>query len=172
MRIIWGYGGILIGTDDADYVDFPHAQTKISFEEVYNQFETIDRQIRKVFKGWRVRVTTIIHNIMATDYLLWQQLINQINIHAANGDPYWIAPRYDADLAIENRQAYLMHLMTTINPQDIGQGAAQSIELEFVGYNLLDQLPIYTDTQSIDNWVDENDEEYQDESGNTYQLYS
>lgn len=172
QRIIWSYGGILIGTDDADYVDFPHAQVKIRFAPEYNQFQTISRQDRYVFKGWRVYVTAILHNIMTGDPNLWVSLIGYLNSGMANGNSFWICPRYDSDVDVADRPAYTMALQTDIDPQDIGQGAAQSIELSWKANDLLTQLPSYVSDPTADNWADEDGNLYVDESGNQYQLQS
>jgi hypothetical protein len=168
MRVLWGWGGIRIGTDDADFVAFPYAVNRITFTEEFNQFTTIGGEIRKVFKGWRVRISAKVYNVEANDYQLWQQLIAQVNAHAPNGYPYWVTPRYDPDVAIENVPAYYCHLLSSINPEDIGQGAAQTMELEFIGSTLLNAIPVYTDKLEDSYWVDEDDNQYVDESGNKY----
>lgn len=172
QRIIWSYGGILIGTDDADYVDFPYAQTKIRFSPEYNKFQTIGRQDRYVFKGWRVYVSAVLHNIIEGDPEKWQALIGYLNSGMTNGNINWICPRYDSGIAIENRAAYLMALQTDIDPQDIGQGAAQSIELSWKSIYLIDQLPSYANNYELSTWADEDGDFYQDELGNQYQLQS
>ena len=172
QRIIWSFGGILIGTDDADYVDFPYAQTKIRFAPEYNQFQTIGRQDRYVFKGWRVYVSAVLHNIIVGDPEKWQALIGYLNSGMAAGNSFWICPRYDSDVEVADRPAYTMALQTDIDPQDIGQGAAQSIELAWKATDLITQLPSYASDPTSDNWADEDDDLYVDESGNQYQLQS
>ena len=171
-RIIWSFGGILIGTNSTSYVNFPYAQTKIRFAPEYNQFQTIGRQDRYVFKGWRVYVSTTLHNIMTGDPDLWVSLIGYLNSGMAAGNSFWICPRYDSDVEVADRPAYTMALQTDIDPQDIGQGAAQSIELSWKATDLITQLPSYASDSTSDNWADEDDDLYVDESGNQYQLQS
>ena len=171
-KIIWSFGGVLIGNDSADYVDFPHAAVKIRFQPEYNAFQTITRQDRYVFKGWRVFVSAVLHNILDGDDQRWIDLIGYLNSGMALGNSFWICPRYDDDVDVADRPAYTMALQTDIDPQDIGKGAAQSIELEWKSLGLLTQLPSYASDLTSDNWTDEDGDQYVDESGNTYQLQS
>lgn len=168
QRILWGFGSTIFGLDSLNTVKFNYAQTQIRFIPVYNRFETISRQIRTVLKGYRPQFTITLVNIMDGDWDKWKKLLQYINISNADNIPLYISPRNDNYTTWEAARKYAVVLDSDINNQDIGNGAAQNLELVFTGTDLLPVLPTYLTSAVVYNMVDQLDNQYVDEDGNPY----
>ena len=167
-RVVWGYGGILVGLDSSNYAQFNNGTNAIQFEQVFNSYLTKSKVLRKRFKGWRVTVSSQIFNAFDGQTEPFVQFIEYLNQANANNDPLWVVPLISEDASPQLRPAYMMHFLGDINDVLIGVKSGQSLTLDFQAEQLIQSIPIYYADAQITNWVDESANQYVDQSGNEY----
>lgn len=154
MRIVWGFGGIRIAaiSDFSENVYFDHSTGRLEFQQEYNEFVTESRILRRVFKGWRPRITVRIYNTGCTvtngyDYDEIRHLIDIINYARRTGEPFYVQPRYDA--VYTESLYYKCELVNDFTVEDGSPTAAfQTLDLEFRGIELVQQLPTFMSSPS------------------------
>lgn len=172
MRTVWGFGIFRIGTDSSNYATFSTRQGKITFVEEFNEYTTLSGSFRRISKGWRPMIEVRLYNTCATDWQNIVELFDHINQVKPGDLPLWVQPRYDSDLGAEVL-AYDCELVSDIGLVDIAEvEAGQYIDLVFRGRERVTSIPTNASDPTLDQWTDEDNDQYVDESGNTYQLKS
>lgn len=96
--------------------------------------------------GWRVKLDLFVENVSATDYLLWEDLIQIINLHVSTKEAIRIYPKWNSDSS--SSIWYDCKLASDWHPQDVSKkwNVGQRVSLKFESVELLTALPIHEDT--------------------------
>lgn len=169
MSSIFGWGGVKV-TGNADDAIFTLASGTLSFERVDVRNVTTGGKILIHTKGWRPIIDVEIVNASSTDITSLIRLAVLISISQIEGSALTVYPRYTStDLG--STLSYSCFVDSNFAPEDIAQvDVGQTVRLRFIGEDLIDYIPINYSSQIAGGFIDDNDDAYVDESGNTYTL--
>lgn len=141
MKAIFGYGSphFSLGNLRVQFAEH-HGAGKVSFEPVVHEYTTLSGREVEVFDGWRAKVVFHLYNLRSLDYECHLKLLNIINVSKQTGQPIMCQPRFDLPIRLTLR----LVLKSPVNFEEITNlNAGQTIDLEFVSYELLDAIPAF-----------------------------
>lgn len=167
VKHLWGFGGVKL-TCGGYTATFTNATGTMRFqpEEIVNT--TLNGKIVKSFLGYRVLASMEAHNICATDYVQFQNLVDVLNAHFYGGTDIVVYPYYSTT---DDNLSYNMQCTSEINPEQIARvKAGQKISLSFQSTERTEWLPSLTSDPDVFDWVDDDGDNIIDDSGNTLEF--
>jgi hypothetical protein len=150
VKHLWGFGGVKL-TCGGYTAEFTNATGTMRFqpEEIVNT--TLNGKIVKSFLGYRVLASMEAHNICATDYVQFQNLVDVLNAHFYGGTDIVVYPYYSTT---DDNLSYNMQCTSDINPEQIARvKAGQKISLSFQSTERVEWLPILTSDPIYRYWL-------------------
>jgi hypothetical protein len=170
---LWGFGGVKI-VKDSITAEFDYAIGNVSYSPVYQQdgfIENIDRSIVSKLIGFRPVVTCSFVNVQDSDYLQFKYLLNILSncVNSFDQESFTVYPRYDESVSDNIEIDCLLSPDSAIAIREIVSKSKcpQTLSLEFTGVDIVEVLPQNTDANSVPYWVEENNSNIVDESGNS-----
>jgi len=112
----------------------------VRFEPELHEYTTLSGRAIEVFDGWRAKVNFHLYNLKALDYEPHLKLLNIINVSKQTGQPIVCQPRFDLPIRLTLR----LVLKSVVDFEEITNlNAGQTVDLEFVSYELLDTIPAF-----------------------------
>lgn len=178
IRVIWGFGGIEIAAinDFSESVFFDHTTGRLEFIQEYNEYITESRVLRRVFKGWRPRITCRIYNTgcpvtNGNDYDEIRHLIDIVNYARRTGESFYVRPRHDTDFSSDSLYYQCELTSDSFIVEDGSPTAAfQTLDLEFRGVSLVDSIPNYMTGGAAKYWTSQTPDSYVDQAGNKFTM--
>ena len=167
VKHLWGFGGVKL-TCGGYTAEFINATGTMRFqpEEIVNT--TLNGKIVKSFLGYRVLASMEAHNICATDYVQFQNLVDVLNSHFYGGTDIVVYPYYSST---DDNLYYNMQCTSDINPEQIARvKAGQKISLSFQSTERTEWLPRLTSDPDVYDWVDDAGDNIIDHDGNTLEF--
>jgi len=163
---IQGFGGIRFAYGDYT-ATFSYSFGQVSYEPEFDRITNANRKIYSRFAGFRPTVECRLISAEDDMYIQVQNLINIINSSLAANAGITIYPEYSST---NNNNLTLTGMLynSDFKLEDIvKREGIQGLSLEFIADELIDSIPLFANS-GIYLWVDESDNQFVDESGNTF----
>jgi len=161
MITLWGWGGVKFEYNDT--IEFAHGEGRITFQQDQNTYKSKSGNMIKRLNGYRALINVKIWNDTDTDAAGLKSLFSILNDAGSNA--ITIYPRFDS--VSGSTLSYEVYCNSDISMIDIAQvPVGQYIELEFIGSELLSEIPTLSSNPSTYYVIDNSGNTVVDASGN------